>query len=457
MAKITSINPSNYEVIGEVDISTETEIKSKITAAHQAALLWKEIGIEGRIKSLENVYLALGRNQAEMAELASREMGMPIKDSRADAQDSLRYFRWYLDHAADILKPEVSYEDKISVSTVYREPYGVAAVIVPWNFPVSNVLWQVLPNLIAGNTVVFKDSEETPLCGKLWENIFQEANLPEGVFSEIYGDGKVGDILVHQDINLISFTGSSKTGHYLYKVAAEKFIPALLELGGSAPGIVFEDADIAQAADTIFSNRFLYGGQVCDGLKRLIVHTSKYDELITKLTKLIDQKKVGPAMNEDTDLGPLVAQRQVDLLADQVDDALRHGATLITGGKQSDHLTGAYYLPTVLTNIRPEMRVWREEVFGPVLPVVTFETDEEAISLANDTLYGLGSYLFTQTKERIKTVSSQLQAGMISVNGTTYLQPSSPFGGYKHSGLGREHGQYGLHDLTQLKVIAKSK
>lgn len=231
----------------------------------------------------------------------------------------------------------------------------------------------------------------------------------------------------------------------------------MLECGGSAPGIIFEDADVVKVLETVYLNRFSNCGQSCDALKRLIVHKSCFDEVVEKLKVLLDAKKVGDPEEEDTDIGPLVAKRQLELLESQVDDAVKKGAKVITGGKRPKGLQGAYYEPTVLVNTKPDMRVWQEEVFGPVLPVVSFDTQEQAIELANDTKYGLGAYVFTEDKEKAERVASKIESGMVSINNASYLQPRSPFGGYKESGIGREHGRFGFEELIQVKVVAMEK
>jgi succinate-semialdehyde dehydrogenase/glutarate-semialdehyde dehydrogenase len=256
---------------------------------------------------------------------------------------------------------------------------------------------------------------------------------------------------------MIVFTGSTTTGQKLYKLAAEKFIPILLELGGSAPGIVFEDADLTKAVDALFWQRFANCGQTCDGLKRLIVHKDIADKVISQLKIKLESAKIGDSLSEETEFGPLVAERQLVLLESQVQDALDKGVKVICGGKRPEALKGYFYEPTILANVTSDMRVWKEEVFGPVLPVRTFETEDEAIDLANDTDYGLGSYLYTEDKERADRVASKFEAGMVSVNGGNYVLPMNPFGGYKKSGLVREHGKFGFHELSYIKVIAKEK
>lgn len=458
MTKLISTNPAkNYEVLGEVKISTEEEIQNKVRAARLAKDNWKSLDVTGRIQLLRKVAVEITKRKEEIAKLATKEMGMPISQSLFDVDSAIDYVNWYLENAEKYLSPEVTFEDEKSIHRVFYEPIGVTAVIVPWNFPISNFVWGVAQNLVAGNTVIFKHSEECPLFGKLMEDVMNNAGLPNGVFAEIYGDGKIGDFLAHQDIDLIWFTGSSKVGKHLYQVGAEKFIKVLLELGGSAPGIIFEDADVDSVLETIYNARFTNCGQMCDALKRLIVYESKVDEVVDKLKKLFENKKVGDPEDESTDIGPLVAKRQLALLESQIKDAVDKGAKIIIGGKSPKNLEGAYFEPTILTNVNKNMRVWQEEVFGPVLPIVTFKTEEEAVELANDTKYGLGSYIFTKDKERALRVASKIDAGMVNVNNVYYLMPCNPFGGYKESGLGREHGKYGLRELSQIKIISTEK
>lgn len=454
---IPSINPSTKELLGEVPASTKEEVTRKVTQARKALTKWKDLGVTGRVEILKRVSAGFEKREREFAELISKEMGMPISQSQHDIGGALDYFNWYLDNAEKYLSPEVVYEEDEIIHTAHYEPVGVVAAITPWNFPASNFIWMVGQNLIVGNTVVFKDSEEVPLCGKLIEEVFEEANLPEGVFSEVYGEGDIGDFLVHQEIDMICFTGSSTTGRKLYQIGAEKFIKVFLELGGSAPGVVCPDADLDKVIDTIYANRFDNCGQICDGLKRLIVHTSKLDEVLSKLKTKLDSVVIGDASDDKTDIGPLVSDKQVASLKTQVADALEKGAKEEYRRAIPSDLNGSFHDLVILTNVTKDMKVWKEEVFGPVLPVVTYETEEEAIELANDTQYGLGGYIFTESKEAFARIANQIESGMIQHNNTSYVKPASPFGGCKLSGLGREHGKFGFYDLSQVKLIAGEK
>jgi len=420
-------------------------------------LAWKELGVSGRTKLLKPLYREFEKRKEEIALLVTREIGKPIKDSLGDLDWDSGYFKWFLENGEKFLAEEITFEDKSSIHKVVYEPIGAAAVIVPWNYPFANFLWGVIPNLIAGNTVVFKHSEECPLSGKLYEKMVDKLGLPKGVFSEVYGGSEVGEILAKEKINLIWFTGSSAVGKRLFELAGKKFVKAILEMGGSNPEIIFSDIDIDEIAPKIYVSRYSNCGQVCDSLKRLIVHDSVFDEVVEKLKKVVESKIVGDPENEKTDLGSLVAKRQLDLLESQVADAIKKGAKIIIGGQRPDDLKGAYYLPTILTGVKRNMRVWREEVFGPVLPVISFKNEKEAVELANDTNYGLGAHIYSKNKQVALRVASKINAGAIDINAASHWFPGNPFGGYKDSGIGREHGRVGFQELCQIKVITSEK
>jgi len=456
MGKLVSTNPArNYEVIGEVDISTEPEIKEKVNLANKAKFKWKDLGVEKRIELLRSVYDEFKKRKEEFVPLITKEIGKPITQSVKEVNGYLEDFMWFLDNGKRALEDEITYKDETSIHRIVYEPYGTAAVITPWNYPLGMFIWGTIPNLIAGNTVVFKISEECPLTGELIEKIMNSKNLPEGVFSEVYGAGDVGQRLVESGINLIWFTGSSRVGKLIYKIAAEKFIKAVLEMGGSNPCVVFDDVDISDVIPEIYNERFYNCGQSCDSLKRLIVHESILKEVVEKLKIEVEKKILGDPNNEKTELGSLVAKRQLQLLQSQVKDALEKGAKVITGGEIPNDLEGAYYKPTILTNITKDMRVWNEEVFGPVLPIISFNLEEEAIELSNDTLYGLGSRVYSGDIDRAERVASKIQAGTVEINHGSRWLTCNPFGGFKQSGMGREHGVTGFRELCQIKVISK--
>lgn len=385
---------------------------------------------------------------------------MPIKYCKSDIEDGLNnYMEWYLNNVEEALKPEIVKETDNEIHINYYEPTGVAAVISPWNYPISNFIWGVIPNLLVGNTVIFKHSEECALTEKMLEEIIKVNNLPEKVLNFVYGNGDIGEILINQDINLISFTGSTNVGKHIYEVAGKKFIKSLMELGGSAPapGIVFKDIKPETILNVITYMRFSNSGQMCDELKRLIVHENICDEMIETLVDTTKKLKVGDPLDPATEIGPLVSEKQLQTAHAQLEDAIQKEAKVVTGGKKPEGLDSAFLEATILTNATKEMRVWKEEVFAPILPIVKFSTKEEAISLGNDTDYGLGGYVFTLDTAKSDRVARKLRTGMVSINGTNYASPYNIFGGIKSSGKGREHGIIGLRELCELKVVSSNK
>lgn len=457
MSNIVSINPSTYEELGEVEVSTEEEIKEAVEAAKKAQPTWAKLSVKERCHILKS-FVDISKDRAEeIAHLIAEETGRPISNTLSgNVYGGIEYLEAYLEMAERCLAPQVTYQTDTEIHEVIREPWGVVACICPWNYPYMNVVWQCIPAILAGNTVVYKNSEENPLFAKYIEKLFAETDLPKGVFNVIYGDGKTGDKLVQRDINMISFTGSAQVGKALAKVAAEKFIPIIAELGGSSPGIVFDDAIIDNdLAEDIFEKRFKHSGQICGAIKRLMVYEEGFEQMVKLLAETCKKQKVGNALDESTDLGPLVAERQVVRIEEQVADAVKKGAKVVCGGKRPKELEGAYYEPTILTDITPDMRVWHEETFGPVLAVVSFKTEAEAIQLANDTRYGLGAHVYTNDQDLFNRVASQIESGMVAQNKIDYFSPNSPFGGYKESGMGRMHGQFGFDEVTQVKLIAR--
>ncbi len=453
-----STNPSrNAEIIDNVESTSESEIIHLVERAHIAQKWWRKFTVSKRVKYLEKAYQVFSEKREDLAESIAREMGMPIRQARDEVSYGLLYFRGYLDTAEKYLSDEVTRETDTELHIVSYEPKWVIAAITPWNYPFMLCIWACIQPLLAGNTVVWKISKEVILTGRLIENIMKTTELPEWVWSEIYGDGRSWDFLTDQDIDGITFTGSTQVGRGLAKKAQEKWITAVMELGGSAPGIVMSDADIDQVLESIYFFRFSNAGQMCDGLKRLIVHASRYEEIVEKLSKLLLSKKIGDALDASTDIGPLVSEAQVKHLEEQYIDALASGASVLAEIALPEHLEWAYFAPKILGNITPDMLVWKEEVFWPILPIVIFDTLEEAIRLANDTPYGLGAYIFTQDKGMFRDMAKQIQSGMVQMNTVNYCIPENPFGGRKASGVGSEHGRWGYTEFTDKKVISIPK
>lgn len=458
MATLVSTNPAkNYEKLGEVEVSTEQEIQEAVKNARKANQSWATLPVSERLAYLQRFVDALKSRADEAAKLISQEMGKPISDAKGEVQTAIDDTTWIIENAESVLNPVTIREDENGVIEQHNEPYGVSAAIAAWNFPLTNFKECVLQDLAAGNTVVFKHSEENPLVGKLIDELMQTAEFPEGVFTQVYGAGEVGDILTDQDVDFISFIGSSKVGRTLYKKAAEKFINVRLEMGGSSPGIVFEDVDIETTARQVVSDRFFNTGQVCDAMKRLLVQESIYDEFISAVQKEVESLNFGSPDKEDVSVSCLVAERQVQPILDQINKSVEQGAEILVGGKKAKNMDGAYIEPTLITNVTENMPVWAEEVFGPVLPVMTFKDEAEAIKLANNTQYGLSGYVHTADKERAVRVAKEIKAGQIATNGVHNYYPEVCFGGYKASGIGRTCGPAGLLTGTQIKIITKLK
>ncbi|HLB42024.1 MAG TPA: aldehyde dehydrogenase family protein [Gammaproteobacteria bacterium] len=456
MQTLQSINPANNRLVGEVSISPEKEIIEKVKCAHSAKQKWKSLGIHTRIEMLRQLMGALKAREQEIILLTIREMGKTLTETKNDMTWDFDYFQEFLDHGPQYLEDEITVQKGKILHRIVYEARGVVACIVPWNFPFANFVWSVIPNLIVGNTVIFKHSEECPLVGKLIEDIVTELNIfPPGVFSEVYGGAEVGQVLVSQNIDMIWFTGSSVVGRKLFDIAGKKQIKAVLEMGGSNPAIIFDDVDIDSIVPKIYRGRFTNCGQVCDAIKRLIVHEKVYDEVVEKLTHYTRHIKIGDPEQIETELGPLAAMRQLQLIESQINASIQAGAKIMIGGSRVQDFSGAYYAPTILVDVDNTMRVWKEEVFGPVLPIVPFATEEEAIRLANDTIYGLGAVVHSIDTKRAKRIAICLEAGFVDINDGNHWAQCNPFGGYKLSGMGCEHGRHGFHELCQFKVIAE--
>lgn len=450
----SSLNPATGDIVGSIAMTPEKEVIAAVVRAKAAAPIWKAMGVHERVRRLTPLVKIFHGHADELALLITREMGKPITESRSDITTGCMYFEWFLENGAVALQETITKKDEKEIHRVFYEPLGVAAVILPWNFPFDIFIWGVMTNLIAGNTVVAKHSEHCPLTGKLLEECMREAELPDGVFSEVYGAGETGNTLVHQDVDLIWFTGSSTVGRKLFELGGKKMIKVLLEMGGSNPTIVFEDVNIPEFEVVISRKRFFNAGQSCSALKRLLVHESLFGPMTEAMKRICESQVIGDPEDASTTMGPLVSEKQAETLAAQVDDAISKGATVVTGGGFIPDKTRAFYRPTVLTNITSDMRVWHEEVFGPVLPIVSFKDEAEAVRLAEDSIYGLGAQIYSKDLDRAMRVASQIRVGNIEINGVSRRIPCNPFGGCKASGIGREHGVYGFQEVSELKQIS---
>lgn len=457
--KLQSINPHDQSVVGEVEISTNENIKEIVTKAKEAFGSWRDTPIKKRIGYIKKYKELISANKEELAKLTSLEMGKPLTQSLEDIEWEVEFSEYYIDKGAENLADEIVLDKGNENYRIVFEPYGVCGCIAPWNFPLSMFNSGVIPALIAGNTVVFKPSEYTSLSQKLAMGLLNQTGLPDGVANIIFGNGEVGRVLVDSPIDMVWFTGSAKSGQEVYKKAGEKFIKAVCELGGSSAGIVFADADIKVALEQLYWARFLNCGQICSAIKRLFVEESVYEQVLQKFVDRLKGIKLGNPLS-NPEFGPLVSKKQLEALRLQVEDAVTKGAKVEIGGEVPDIeelKNGNYFEPTILTNVNFDMRVMNEEVFGPVLPIMPFKTEQEAVELANKTEYGLSSEVYTTDLEKAERVAKKLQSGVVAINTDGYYKPMCPIGGYKKSGIGREYGKIGMQEFTQVKLIAISK
>ncbi len=455
--KLRSINPATEEVVGEFKIFDKKDVSKTVKAAKKAFKKWKKTDISEREEIIKKFSDVLNQKKKEVAELVSKEMGKPIKESEGEVDGSIEELKWFVSETKKFIQDEDVKLDEENVSAKIRfEPIGVVGLITPWNFPIDCPVWKIIPALLTGNTVVFKPSELSTFCGLKIGKLLKEAGIPEDVFNVITGDGRTGKHLVASKVNMISFTGSSKAGKDVLSRGGKRLKKTVLELGGSDPFIVFDDAIFEQAVNAAVFGRFLNCGQVCTAAKRIFINKKIYDQFVESFVEKIKKLKVGDPLDRSTEIGPIVSKEQLEALERQVKDAVDKGAKVLCGGKRIEG-KGYFYEPTVLTDIQKNMLVLREEVFGPVASVLSFKTIREAIKLANNTNYGLGASVWTQNNKTAEEMMKFIESGMIWINefGTPYAD--CPQGGIKESGIGRELSKYGIREFCNMKTVVISE
>lgn len=460
MNTIKSINPANGTVVGETAVTDMGEIITMTDKARIAYGKWKTVPFNRKAKYLRTLCELILKNKEKIAQLTTAEMGKPITEAREDVDYEIEFIKYYADQGEKILGERIVYEDAKAIYKLVYEPWGVCVSIAPWNFPISMASSAITAQLMAGNTVIFKPSEYTTLTQKLFVDLFNQTGLPEGVLQLAVGAGDVGAALIDSDINYVWFTGSTRVGQEIYRKCADKMIRCTLELGGSSPAVVFADCDISAAVETVFTARFFNCGQVCSAVKRLLVEKEIFEKFTSALLSRVNKWELGDPMDPKTNMGPLVSEKQLNTLVAQIRDAKAKGAKFRCGGDRptAEHLKNGYFFePTIVTNIKKNMKIYTEEVFGPVLPVIPFAGVEEAVKLANETPYGLTAEIFTEDKVKANKVARLLDAGGISINGDVIYSPRCPIGGFKKSGIGREYGEEGYKELAQLKYICEYK
>jgi len=458
--EIVSYDPATGEELGRATLCSPEAVKQAVNRARTAQLAWAALSFRQRARIILRARKLMLSERDEIARLVSRETGKPAAEAVSmeivPTLDAMHYFA----HASEnLLRPQ-----KIDIgqygmmgrsSRIVFKPLGVIGIISPWNFPLATPADEVVMALMAGNAVVLKPSELTPLVALKIGELFRRAGLPEGLLEIVTGDGTTGAALIDARVDKIMFTGSVATGKRVAEAAAKYLTPVVLELGGKDPMIVLEDADLANAARGAVWGAFANAGQACASVERCYVQEAIAPRFIEQVVAETKALKQGVGTDEAVDIGAMSNERQLRIVAEQVNDAQQHGARVLTGGQRAANLKGLFYEPTILTGVDHRMAIMRDETFGPVLPVMTFKTDDEAVELANDSVYGLTASVWTRNIARGRRIAERIEAGTVMVNEVVYTHgiAQTPWGGVKDSGYGRTHGRMGLLELVSPRHI----
>jgi succinate-semialdehyde dehydrogenase/glutarate-semialdehyde dehydrogenase len=453
--EIISFDPATGEEVGRVPNLTADAVANAVSAARVAQPAWAALGYDERKRIVMRARAIVLEEMEEIARLISRESGKPVSEAfSTEISPTLDLMQYFARNAKKLLRSQ-----KINIgqygllgrsSRIVYRPVGVVGIISPWNFPWAIPLGEVVMSLMAGNAVVLKPSELTPLVGVKIGQVFERAGLPDGLLQVVTGDGKTGGSLVEAGVDKIMFTGSVATGKRVAEAAARKLIPCVLELGGKDPMIVLEDANLEMAAKAAVWGGFANSGQACASVERCYVQERIAPQFIEQVVTQVRALRQNKGTQEGTDIGAMSSERQLKIVEEHVDDAIANGAHALTGGQRRGDLGGTFFEPTVLTEVNQQMTVMREETFGPVLPIMTFKSDDEAVRLANDSVFGLTASVWTKNMGRGRRMAEQIEAGTVTVNEVLYTHAiaQTPWGGMKQSGIGRTHGKLGLLELV---------
>jgi betaine-aldehyde dehydrogenase len=445
------VNSTTEEVIATIPAGTADEAKRAVEAARDAFDGWSRLPMSERVAYLMKIQDNCQARADELAEAISREVGMPLKLSKMIQVGGPVHELGTFAKIAETYP----YEEEIGNSLVVKEPIGVVACITPWNFPLNQIIAKIAPALVVGCTVVLKPSEVAPINAMILAECTDAAGLPNGVFNLVNGTGPVvGEVLAsHPDVDMVSFTGSTRAGRRVSELAAQTIKRVAVELGGKSANVILEDADFQKAVRSGVGNAYLNSGQTCSAQTRMLVPKNRMDEAADIAKETAERFTVGDPFADTSKLGPLISKAQQERVRGYIAKGIEEGATLVTGGaEQPDGCdTGYFVKPTVFANVGPDTTIAQEEIFGPVLSIIPYEDEEDAIRIANDSIYGLGGGVWSGDADHAKAVARRIRTGQVDINGGQY-NPKAPFGGYKQSGNGREHGRYGLEEF----LIAKS-
>jgi acyl-CoA reductase-like NAD-dependent aldehyde dehydrogenase len=458
--KIVSVNPATGEVLRELECAGEGAVEAAVARAHAAQVAWSELGLRQRIDVLREFQGKLYEKKSEIGAAITREVGKPLVEALVtEVLVVLDAARFLIDNAWGLLRdepvPHGNLVTKLKSGWLVREPHGVIGIISPWNYPFSIPATETLAALVAGNAVVLKPSELTPLVALELASLLHAAGVPEDVFQVVVGEGPAGAALLRSAIDKLVFTGSVATGKRIAAAAAERLLPVVLELGGKDPMLVLDDADVDVASSAAVWGGFVNAGQACLSVERCYVHRSLYESFAKACAEKTKQLRIGNGMDAHTDVGPMIQERQVRIVESHVEDAKARGARVLAGGTRLPELGANFYAPTVLADVTQDMRIMREETFGPVLPVMACADDDEAVRLANDSEYGLAASVWTRDRKRGERLARRIHAGTVMVNDviSCFGISEAPHGGVKASGVGRTHGRFGLDEMVRVKYL----
>ncbi|MET9279273.1 NADP-dependent succinic semialdehyde dehydrogenase [Streptomyces anthocyanicus] len=455
---IATVNPANGETLRTYEAMGEEEIERRIELAEATFRTYRTTGFYERAGLMRRAADLLEADQKEIGKVITTEMGKPVKQARAEAAKCAKAMRWYADHAAELLTDEEPAEADVKDSGASRalvryRPLGPVLAVMPWNFPLWQVIRFAAPALMAGNVGLLKHASNVPQTALYLEDLFHRAGFPEGCFQTLLiGSAQVDDVLRDERVRAATLTGSEPAGRAVAATAGEMIKKTVLELGGSDPFVVMPSADVERAAEVAVTARTQNAGQSCIAAKRFIVHTDVYDAFAQRFTEGMRALKVGDPMDEETEVGPLSSEQGLNDLVELVDDAVRGGASVLCGGERPDG-PGWYYPPTVLADVTRELRIHREEAFGPVATLYRAADLDEAVLIANDTDFGLSSNVWTRDDADVDRFVRDLEAGGVYVNGMTASHPAFPFGGVKRSGYGRELSGHGIREFCNITTV----
>ena len=447
-------NPVNGDVLAKVANCGTAETKRAIEAADAAFIVWRKTSVNERSKLLRKWHDLMLENQEDLARILTAEQGKPLAESRGEIGYGASYIEWFAEEGKRVYGDVIPAPDGDKRVVCIRQPVGVVACITPWNFPNAMLARKIAPALAAGCTVVCKPANATPLSAYAMIALAEQAGIPQGVVNIVTGiTSDIGaEMTRHPAVRKLTFTGSTEVGKYLMEECSRTVKRTSMELGGNAPFIVFDDADLDAAIDGAMICKYRNAGQTCVCANRLLIQDGIYDEFAKRLVERVESLKMGDGMEDSTSVGPLITEKAAKDVTGFVDDAVSEGATVLTGGQPSD--SGSRFVePTVLSNVTPQMRVFKEEIFGPVAPLFRFHSEEEAIAMANDTEFGLASYFYSRDIGRVWRVAEALEYGIVGINEGIISNAMAPFGGVKESGQGREGSKYGLDDYTEIKYM----